>query len=675
MARLPKPGQDAGVWAQMLNDFLLVSHNSDGTLRPDSVSTLATATATTAASTGTVGLNDLKTTNPPSDPITDWVLSNDGTNLVWRRDVLINVHDYGAKGDGITDDTAAIQAAIDSAPNGGQIIFPRGVFMTRGIKLKYNGIQLTGSRWGVRITRLSGTDPLIDASGTSSLNGHIKYGGLFSITLNGNNLPGPLLRSYYSDNFVYRDVSFIHCPGVATDFVEAWDSRFYDCSWEDCGSSTDPAALFRNSTPSGTFGYSTDNTNQIHFLGCRWEGWRSCAVKLDGGANGSTSLLNGMFFVSSKMESRFAAGSPFQIMPGSTLVFSTQLYIAIMAPDTGFTTPIDAITDYGTQVFMTDTYVQWGSSPGLANSALHVWAGGPHAYHKFSSFFPSEDPATGVVIAEPNTDVAISRPWSNRGTRFVGDITSTIEGSPDDGYRFLLDNIGTLRVVSSITNNDIVKIDNNSTRPAFELVNGLDAVGFSDNYATEKWRIIGATGAARLAGGKFQVEATKGYIAINTTPFTNIAMLIKAAVEGDRGLAIVRPTSTATNRLLEFQDETYNIQGMSIDSNGRPVAVGTPPRVTPGDQVTYANPKIQVRDIAGGITAAVRPSPTAPGIIALVTFSRAYNSTPISIILTDHSNVNANLYVSARSATGFTVSTRNALPGGSILNFDYVVIA
>lgn len=38
MARLPKPGGDSGQWGDILNDFLSVSHNADGTLKADQVS-------------------------------------------------------------------------------------------------------------------------------------------------------------------------------------------------------------------------------------------------------------------------------------------------------------------------------------------------------------------------------------------------------------------------------------------------------------------------------------------------------------------------------------------------------------------------------------------------------------------------------------------------------------
>lgn len=51
-----------------------------------------------------------------------------------------NIRDFGAKGDGQTNDTAAIQAAIDACykDKGGTVLVPAGVFVTGTIELKSN---------------------------------------------------------------------------------------------------------------------------------------------------------------------------------------------------------------------------------------------------------------------------------------------------------------------------------------------------------------------------------------------------------------------------------------------------------------------------------------------------------------------------------------------------------
>ncbi|NLI13167.1 MAG: hypothetical protein GX425_11210 [Peptococcaceae bacterium] len=59
----------------------------------------------------------------------------------------VDVKSFGAKGDGATDDSQAIQNAINSLPTGGTILFPDGTYLIPAseIKIKIPNITLTGS--------------------------------------------------------------------------------------------------------------------------------------------------------------------------------------------------------------------------------------------------------------------------------------------------------------------------------------------------------------------------------------------------------------------------------------------------------------------------------------------------------------------------------------------------
>ncbi len=48
----------------------------------------------------------------------------------------VSVKDFGAKGDGVTDDTQSIQTAINCLPAGGRLYFPEGVYYTAPLALK-----------------------------------------------------------------------------------------------------------------------------------------------------------------------------------------------------------------------------------------------------------------------------------------------------------------------------------------------------------------------------------------------------------------------------------------------------------------------------------------------------------------------------------------------------------
>jgi len=109
MVRLPTDGGDSGVWDDLLNEFLLVEHNADGSLK------------SVARPGQLVGLYTKPGGGIPYADLDSNVQTALDSNTLSR--VFIDVKSKGAKGDGTTNDSAAIQAAITESVSSGVPVY------------------------------------------------------------------------------------------------------------------------------------------------------------------------------------------------------------------------------------------------------------------------------------------------------------------------------------------------------------------------------------------------------------------------------------------------------------------------------------------------------------------------------------------------------------------------
>jgi hypothetical protein len=101
---------------------------------------------------------------------------------------VFSVREFGARGDGVADDTAAIQAAINAAPDGSTIRFPNGNYNVANFVVKNrSGLSFVGDERKSIIKQKSGAPRIATFEGSRDIaisnlafdaNGIVSYGGV-----------------------------------------------------------------------------------------------------------------------------------------------------------------------------------------------------------------------------------------------------------------------------------------------------------------------------------------------------------------------------------------------------------------------------------------------------------------------------------------------------------------
>lgn len=143
----------------------------------------------------------------------------------------LNVRRFGARGNGITDDTAAIQKAFDLAKlHGAEVYFPRGTYIVTTLSIDYSSDTVDTTTYGFRAFKISGgakrqtiikqvattTNSIIKVIGQSYNRSHSgKVTGLIieglEIVGNDNGGSGIYLRSF--NDMTLRDLHIRACGG------------------------------------------------------------------------------------------------------------------------------------------------------------------------------------------------------------------------------------------------------------------------------------------------------------------------------------------------------------------------------------------------------------------------------------------------------------------------------
>lgn len=204
-------------------------------------------------------------------------------NIQMSHIVTVDVKNFGAKGDGVTDDTQAIQNAIDFVSNEtssiynttyfGVVFLPKGVYNVTNLVMKSN-VHIKGN--GIAITRINpiGTSGYVfEAIGTNRSaklvqcdmrDFTISPRDRFSSVDYGTRPNVGGINFKFCERISVKNVKINGIGGIGINNIENFDCYFENIEFVYVGTDSNTPALALTGT-------TVDSTNAIHTICCRFE--------------------------------------------------------------------------------------------------------------------------------------------------------------------------------------------------------------------------------------------------------------------------------------------------------------------------------------------------------------------------------------------------------------------
>jgi hypothetical protein len=363
-----------------------------------------------------------------------------------------NVKDapYNAKGDGTGDDTQAIQDAITAcgAGGGGVVYLPAGKYVVTpptttppattpspsqtfaALSVVDDNVTIMGDGRHATMLLKNGDGVLLSMSGSASAptdgSTHLRFCGLRDIGMDGRNHTGLLLQLYYAGDFLCENVYMVNNTDCCIDTAEFWDSRFYNLVVESCtgaaGSTNQPNVFLRNSAATSGYGYSSDSTNHIYLLSCRFESFGTGALAIGAGVNNTNGAY--MINVTDMKAESFALQGPYVINVDNACAEIFLNHVFVYAGDfaEGYSTHGNGINWAASRSSLTNVMIANGSKPTLSCGVnLTSQAGSVAVLNNVIGNYTTA-PSTGHIYIYASTGgaYALNCCYANLGNQYAG---------------------------------------------------------------------------------------------------------------------------------------------------------------------------------------------------------------------------------------------------------------